>query len=124
MKLYVGHRRQDIEPARLAEMTAAAVESVRAQLAEEGKEPAELEAVDSYEGMTEGEDLIYLPATLREWAELNYSRWEEIKDRVPDVPSAWEQTVEAKPKVETMAKIALPRYRLAPVAAPWQRAQS
>ncbi len=122
IKLFVGHRRADIAPERLQEMTAAAVESVRAQLREERGEDVEIEAVDSYDGMVEGRDLIYLPDTLREWGELNYPRWEEIKDRVPDVPSVWERPAEEKPKVETQ-KISLPRYKLVTRGVPWQRAK-
>lgn len=122
IKLFVGHRRADIAPERLAEMNAAAVESVRAQLREERGEDVEIEAVDSYDGMVEGQDLIYLPATLREWGELNWPRWEEIKDRVPDVPSVWEREAEAKAKVEAQ-KISLPRYKLVTRGIPWQRAK-
>ena len=121
IKLFVGHRRADIAPERLAEMTAAAVESVRAQLLEERGEDVEIEAVDSVDVLVEGRDLIYLPDTLREWGELNHARWEEIKDRVPDVPSVWARPAEEKPKAETPIKaiISLP---LKVYSAQWKRA--
>lgn len=123
IKLYVGHRRPDIAPERLAEMTAAAVESVRAQLREELGEDVEIEAVDSHDGMVEGRDLIYLPGRLREWGELNWPRWEEIKDRVPDVPSVWEREAPAKVMPAKVQKISLPRYKLVTRGIPWQRAK-
>ena len=119
IKLYVGHRRPDIAPERLQEMTAAAVESVRAQLLEETGEDVELEAVDSYDGMTEGQDLLYLPDTLREWGELNYPRWDEVEAKIPDVDAPWQRPAEETPKVD-LSKISLPRYKLVTRSAPWQ----
>lgn len=119
IKLYIGHRRTGITPERLEEMKAAAVKNVRSQLKKERGEDVELEAVDSYDGMVEGCDLIYMPDTLREWAELNCQSWEEIKGKLPYEPTV--VTVKESPKID-LSQFVLPKLRL--YSAPWKRAKN